>query len=215
MNSSLPIDERAPLPFRFKDASPLLVVVSGPSGVGKDAALRRMQVLRYPFHFLVTNTTRPKRQDEVEGVDYHFVTEDQFLQMERGGEFLERAEVYGYHYGNSRSEVRAALARGQDVIMRIDVQGAATIKRQVPEAVFIFMLPPSFEKLEERLRKRHTEPEEYLKLRLHAARLEMNELEMFDYRIVNEDDALDETAELIYAIIRAEKCRVKPRHIVV
>ncbi len=97
--------------------------------------------------------------------------------------------------------------------MRIDVQGAATIKKLVPDAVFIFMLPPSIEKLEARLRKRRTEPEDYLRIRLHAARLEMNEVDKFDYAIVNEDDALDETAELIYAIIRAEKCRVKPRQI--
>ncbi|MGE5264492.1 MAG: guanylate kinase [Acidobacteriota bacterium] len=192
---------------------PLLVIVSGPSGVGKDAALKRMRELNYPFYFLVTNTTRPKRAEEVEGVDYHFVTQEQFGEMEQRGEFLERAVVYGYDYGNSRREVREALARGQDVIMRIDVQGAATLKRLVPDAVFIFMLPPSIEKLEARLRKRRTEPEEYLRIRLHAGRLEMNEVDKFDYAIVNEDDALDETADLIYAIIRAEKCRVRPRHL--
>lgn len=191
----------------------LLVIVSGPSGVGKDAALKRMRELDYPFYFLVTNTTRPKRAEEVEGVDYHFVTKEQFGEMEQHSEFLERAVVYGYDYGNSRREVREALARGQDVIMRIDVQGAATLKRLVPDAVFIFMLPPSIEKLEARLRKRRTEPEEYLRIRLHAARLEMNEVDKFDYAIVNEDDALDETADLIYAIIRAEKCRVRPRHL--
>lgn len=191
----------------------LLVIVSGPSGVGKDAALKRMRELDYPFYFLVTITTRPKRAEEVEGVDYHFVTKEQFEVMEQHSEFLERAVVYGYDYGNSRREVREALARGQDVIMRIDVQGAATLKRLVPDAVFIFMLPPSIEKLEARLRKRRTEPEEYLRIRLHAARLEMNEVDKFDYAIVNEDDALDETADLIYAIIRAEKCRVRPRHL--
>lgn len=193
----------------------LLIVVSGPSGVGKDAALKRMRELNYPFHFLVTNTTRPKREEEIEGVDYHFITKEQFAEMEQRGDFLEHAVVYGYDYGNSRSEVREALARGQDVIMRIDVQGAATIKRLVPEAVFIMLLPPSIEALEARLRKRRTEPEEYLQIRLHAARLEMNEVEKFDYAIVNEDNALDETAELIRAIIRVEKLRVSPRRMVV
>jgi guanylate kinase len=193
--------------------NPLVIVISGPSGVGKDAALRRMHDLNYPFYFLVTNTTRPKREEELEGVDYHFVSKEQFAAMEQRGEFLERAVVYGYDYGNSRREVGEALARGQDVIMRIDVQGAATIKRTVPDAIFIFILPPSMEKLEARLRKRRTEPEEYLRLRLHAARLEMGEVDKFDYAIVNEDDALDETAEVIYAIIRAEKCRVKPRRV--
>lgn len=205
------MDELSPL--RLPEQPPLLVVVSGPSGVGKDAALKRMRELKYPFYFLVTNTTRPQRPDEVEGGDYHFISKQQFAEMEQRGEFLEHAVVYGYDYGNSRREVKEALARGQDVIMRIDVQGAATIKRLVPDAVFIFLLPPSIDKLEARLRKRRTEPEEYLRIRLHAARLEMNEVDKFDFVIVNEDDALDDTAELIYAIIRAEKCRVKPRRI--
>ncbi len=205
------MDELSPL--HLPERPPLLVVVSGPSGVGKDAALKRMRELNYPFYFLVTNTTRPKRPEEVEGGDYHFITKEQFVEMEQHGEFLEHAVVYGYDYGNSRREVKQALARGQDVIMRIDVQGAATLKRLVPDAVFIFLLPPSIDKLEARLRKRRTEPEEYLRIRLHAARLEMNEVDKFDYVIVNEDDALDDTAELIYAIIRAEKCRVKPRRI--
>ena len=201
--SAVPIPERPPL----------LIVVSGPSGVGKDAALRRMHDLNYPFHFLVTNTTRPRRSEEVDEKDYHFITEEQFAQMLARNEFLEHAVVYGFNYGNSKEEVRQALARGQDVIMRIDVQGAATLKRIVPDAVFIFLLPPSMLALEARLRKRRTEPEEYLRIRLHAAQLEMNEVEKFDYAIINEDDALDETANLIYAIIQTEKCRVKPRRV--
>ena len=196
------------------DRPPLLIVVSGPSGVGKDAALKRMQELRYPFHFLVTNTTRPKRAEEIADVDYHFITKEKFAEMEQHGDFLEHAVVYGYEYGNSRSEVRAALTRGQDVIMRIDVQGAATVKRLVPDAVFIMLLPPSIDALEARLRRRRTEPEEYLQIRLHAARLEMGEVEKFDYVIVNEDNALDETAQLIQKIIEVEKCRVKPRRAV-
>ena len=202
-------------PIPLPERSALLIVVSGPSGVGKDAALRRMHDLNYPFHFLVTNTTRPKRSDEVDDKDYHFITKAQFDAMDQRGEFLEHAVVYGHDYGNSRSEVRAALARGVDVIMRIDVQGVATLKRMTPEAIFVFLMPPSMETLEARLRRRRTEPEDYLKLRLHAARLEMNEFEKFDYVIVNEDDALDETAALIHSIIQAEKCRVKPRQVTV
>ncbi len=201
------------LPIPLPQAPPLLIVVSGPSGVGKDAALKRMQELHYPFYFLVTNTTRPKRENEAEGVDYHFVTKEQFKAMEERGEFLERAVVYGYDYGNSKKEVKEALERGQDVIMRIDVQGAATLNKLVPEAVFVYLLPPNMDALEARLRKRRTEPEEYLQIRLHAARLEMNEVEKFDYVIVNEDDALDETARAIQAIIDAEKYRVKPRRV--
>ena len=200
-------DTNIPVPERF----PLLIVVSGPSGVGKDAALRRMQALNYPFHFLVTNTTRPQRPNEVADKDYHFISKEKFAEMAQHGEFLESANVYGYEYGNSRSEVREALARGHDVIMRIDVQGVATIKKVVPDAVSIFLLPPSMAALEKRLRQRRTEPEEYLQIRIHAARLEMNKIEEFDYVIINEDDALDETAENIAAIIKAEKTRVKPR----
>jgi guanylate kinase len=203
----------AKLPIQLPERPPLLIVVSGPSGVGKDAALRRMQELNCPFHFVVTNTTRPKRAEEVDGKDYYFITKEHFAEMEARGDFLERAVVYGYDYGNSKREVRDALARGQDVIMRIDVQGAATLKRIVPDAIFIFLMPPSMEALEARLRKRRTEPEDYLRLRLHAARLEMNEFEKFDYVIVNEDDALDETADLIQAIIRAEKVSVTPRRV--
>lgn len=208
------MDKSATTAIQLPERSPLLIVVSGPSGVGKDAALRRMQERHYPFYFLVTNTTRLKRENETDDVDYHFITKEKFAEMEQRGDFLEHAVVYGYDYGNSRSEVRAALARGQDVIMRIDVQGAATLKRTVPEAVFIMLLPPSSEALEARLRKRRTEPEEYLQIRLHAARLEMGEVEKFDYVIVNEDNALDETAELIHAIITAEKRRVKVRRVV-
>lgn len=202
-------------PIELPAPPALLVVVSGPSGVGKDAALKRMRELKYPFYFLVTNTTRPKRTDEVDGLDYHFVTKEKFASMAESGEFLERAVVYGFDYGNSRREVRQALERGQDVIMRIDVQGATTIKKLVPDAVFVFLLPPSMQALERRLRNRRTEPEEYLQIRLHAARLEINEVEKFDYSIVNEDDALDETAQMIQAIIRAEKCRVKPRKLTI
>lgn len=209
------MDEHELTPIPLPQPPPLLIVVSGPSGVGKDAALRRMQELKYPFHFLVTNTTRPKRANEVEGEDYHFITKEQFRAMEERGEFLERAVVYGFEYGNLKRDVRDGLERGQDVIMRIDVQGAATLKKLVPEAVFIMLLPPSMSALEMRLRRRRTEPEEYLRIRLHAAQLEMNEFEKFDYMIVNEDDALDETAEMIRAIIKAEKCRVKPRRVVI
>jgi guanylate kinase len=201
------------LPIQLPARPALLIVVSGPSGVGKDAALKRMRERDYPFHFLVTNTTRPKRPEEIDNVDYHFITKETFAGIDARNEFLEHAVVYGYDYGNSKSEVREALARGQDVIMRIDVQGAATLKRLVPEAVFVILLPPSMQVLEARLRKRRTEPEEYLRIRLHAAQLEMAEFDKFDYMIVNEDDALDETAELLMEIIRAEKCRVKPRQI--
>ncbi len=118
-------------------APPLLVVVSGPSGVGKDATLKSMQAQGAPFHFLVTTTTRPRRPTEVEGVDYHFVSTAEFQDKLGRGEFLEHANVYGNLYGNSRSDIEQALSRGMDVIMRIDVQGAATIRKRVDGAIFI------------------------------------------------------------------------------
>lgn len=191
-------------------APPLLVVVSGPSGVGKDATLKRMQAHKMPFHFVVTTTTRPRRPTEVEGVDYHFVSGSEFQEKLERGDFLEHANVYGNMYGNSRSDIEAALARGSDVIMRIDVQGAATIRKKVAGAVFIFLVS-TLEELETRLRARRTENEQALRVRLNTAAQEMQESVHFDYCLPNHDSHLDETVDDIIAIIRAEKLRSHPR----
>lgn len=194
------------------DSPPLLIVISGPSGVGKDATLKRMQARGAPFHFLVTNTTRPRRPTEVEGVDYHFISVEEFQAKLARGDFLEHANVYGNWYGNTRSDIETALAQGQDVIMRIDVQGAATIRRRVEGAVFIFLIS-TLEELEARLRARKTEAEEVLERRLNTAAQEMLERAHFDYCIRNNDSQLDETVDDILAIIRAEKLRTHPRRI--
>lgn len=196
--------ERAP--------APLLVVVSGPSGVGKDATLKRMQARGAPFHFLVTTTTRPRRPTEMEGVDYYFVTTQEFQARLMRGDFLEHANVYGNWYGNSRRDIERALGQGMDVIMRIDVQGAATIRARVEGAVFIF-LSASMHELELRLRARKTETEQSLQRRLDTAAQEMQELVNFDYCLNNQDSRLDQTVDDIVAIIRAEKLRTHPRHI--
>lgn len=190
--------------------SPLLIVVSGPSAVGKDVTLKRMKELGAPFHFVVTNTTRPKRPTEAEGVDYRFISKEEFNRKLECGEFLEHAVVYGYQYGNSRREIEDSLTEGQDVILRIDVQGAETIRRRVEGALFIFMAATSAE-LEKRLRLRHTESEEALQIRLRMSAIEMKELNKFDYVVMNHDDMLDKTVEDIRAIIRAEKLRTHPR----
>ena len=195
------------------EPNPLLVVISGPSGAGKDATLNRMEALGYPFHFVVTATTRPRRPTEVDGVDYHFVSEQEFAEMLEKDELLEHAIVYGQHKGIPKKQVREALASGKDVIMRIDVQGAATIRRLVPEAVFIFVTAPSEEELSRRLKKRKTETPESLKRRIATAWEEMKRLDEFDYVVVNRDSHLDETVETIAAIITAEKCKVKQRKI--
>ncbi len=201
-----------PNPYHI-ESNPLLVVISGPSGVGKDAAVKRMEEMGYPFHFVVTTTSRPRRPNEVEGVDYHFVSEQEFVERLRQDEFLEHAIVYGQHKGIPKQQVREALASGKDVIMRIDVQGAATIRQLVPEAVFIFLTAPSEEELIRRLKKRKTETPQGLKRRIATAREEMKRLEEFDYVVVNRDCHLDEAVETIAAIITAEKCKVKQRKI--
>ncbi|MEA3459696.1 MAG: guanylate kinase, partial [Chloroflexota bacterium] len=187
---------------------PLLVVISGPSGAGKDTVVKRMKELGYPFYFVVTATTRPKRTDEVDGIDYHFVSEGEFARMLEDDELLEHAIVYGQQKGIPKEEVRQALESGKDAIMRIDVQGAATIRKLVPEAVFIFITAPSEEKLIRRLKKRHTERPKDFKKRMATARQEMERLLEFDYVVVNRDGKLDETVEKIAAIVSAEKCRV-------
>jgi guanylate kinase len=195
---------------RRPEPRPLLIIVSGPSGVGKDVTLRRMKERGAPFHFLVTNTTRPRRPNEVEGVDYHFVTPEEFDQKVAHNELLEHAVVYDHHYGNSRREIQEALANGEDVILRIDVQGAETIHHRVEDAVFIFMVATAQE-LENRLRARHTESEEVIQKRLRGAAVELAEMLKFDYVVVNGDDQLDRTVDDIEAIIRAEKLRARPR----
>jgi len=199
------------IPLDLTSPNPLLIVLSGPSGVGKDVTLKRMKELGYPFHFVVTVTTRPIRPGELNGVDYHFISMEGFQRMLEGGELLEHANVYGHYYGVPKQEVRKALARGEDVVLRIDVQGAATIKRIVPDAVFIFLAPPSMEELIQRLEKRKTESAERLEKRIRIAREEIKALPNYDYVVINRDGRLDETVEQIAAIITAEKCRVRPR----
>ena len=192
---------------------PFLVVISGPSGVGKDSVLKRMKELGLPFRFIVTLNTRPRRPSEVDGVDYHFVSASTFDSMVENGELLEHAVVYGDHKGIPKKPVQDALASGQDVVLRIDLQGATTIKRILPEALFIFLTAASEDELIKRLSERKTETPERLKLRLDAAREEMQHIDQFDYVVVNHDDHLDEAVQDVVSIIRAEHCRVKPRRV--
>jgi len=144
-------------------------------------------------------------------LDYHFVSEDQFKRMIETGQLLEWASVYGNLYGVPKGQVQQALAQGLDVVVKVDVQGAATIKNILPQAVFIFLTPPSLDELERRLKERKTESSEELKLRMETTRGEMDSLPLFDYVVVNHQDRLELTIAQIDAIISAEKCRVKPR----
>jgi len=184
---------------------PLLVVITGPSGVGKDTVLSRLKALKRPYHFAVTATTRPPRPEETDGVDYFFLSDQQYDDMLARGEFLENATVYAHRYGVPKPPIREALAAGEDVLMRTDVQGARYIKSVCPAAVAIFVLPPSWEEMEWRLRSRATDSTEQLELRLRIARDEMAAAGEFDHTVVNDD--LNACADEIERVLAAERSR--------
>jgi guanylate kinase len=194
-------------------AKPLFIVLSGLSGVGKDSVLAELKKVRFPAYISVSATTRPRRPGEKDGTDYHFITAEKFQTMIDSGELLEWATVYDNRYGVPAEPVRQALKRGQDIIVKIDVQGAATIKKKVPQAVLIFMVSATLEELEKRLKKRRTETEEQLELRLKTALAELDRLPLFDYIVVNRQGKIDRTIADITAIITAERCRAVPREI--
>jgi guanylate kinase len=190
---------------------PLVVVLSGPSGAGKDATLSAMKSCSLPLSFIVTNTTRPQRPGEVDGVAYHFVSQQEFKRLVDGRELLEHAEVYGHFYGVPKAPVHQALALGKDVIIKVDVQGAMTIKKNLPGAVLIFLMPPSPEELKQRLKGRNTESIGDLEIRLDTARSEIAKLPMFDYVVLSYQNRIENTVDDITAIITAEKLRVAHR----
>ncbi|MFH0941462.1 MAG: guanylate kinase [Chloroflexota bacterium] len=202
-------NQNPPLP----EPCPLLIVLSGPSGAGKDAVLNRLKNSEYPLTYVTTATTRPKRSNEVNGRDYHFVTQAEFETMVSEREFLEYASVYGNFYGVPRKPVKAALENGQDVIIKVDIQGAATIRKIAPEAVLLFLAPPTTEEITSRLKQRQTESNIDLDLRLKTAVQEMAQLHQFDYLVFNYQDKIDRAVADIKAIITAEKCRTRPRHV--
>lgn len=190
---------------------PLLIVVSGPSGVGKDTVLDRMKERGLPFHFVVTATSRPQRPNEVEGKDYYFVSREEFIQMIENDELFEHALVYGEYKGIPKKQVDAALTSEKDVVMRVDVQGAETVRKQSPEAILIFLATTNEKELVRRLKARRTETPEKLALRIDTSRQEMERVAGFDYYVVNRKDKLDETVDCILAIIRAEHARTQPQ----
>jgi guanylate kinase len=199
-------------PFH-REQPPLLIVISGPSGAGKDSVVQRMRERGSPFHFVVTATDRPPRHNEIHGRDYYFYTTAEFERMIDESELLEHAWVYGQHKGIPKAHVREALASGQDVVMRIDVQGAETVKNLLPAAITIFLICESEEELVTRLRERRTESTEALQKRLDTAHEEMARIPDFDYVVVNRHDALDAAVDDVAAIMRAEHCRSEPRRI--
>lgn len=199
--------------YPSSQTEPLLIVISGPSGVGKDSVIKAMKERDLPFHFVVTATSRPPREDERHGVDYFFITPEEFTQMIEDDELLEHALVYGDYKGIPKKQVRQALASGKDVVMRIDVQGAATIREISPEALLIFLTTQNEAEMVARLKLRKTETADGLQNRIATAREELKRKGEFDYVVVNRDDHLDEAVNTILAIIRAEHHRTSPKKV--
>lgn len=193
-------------PLRIK---PDLFVLSGPSGVGKDAVLHKLKETSLPLKYVVTMTTRPRRERERDNIDYIFVSREYFQDLIDNNGLLEYANVYGNMYGVPRAQVEEALDKGQDVIVKVDVQGAENIKRIKSNSISIFLVPPSLSELSQRLKQRRTESSEALELRIKTASEEMEKLSEFDYAVINKKGEIDKAVSEISAIITAEKCRVR------
>lgn len=200
--------------FDILQSNPLLIVISGPSGVGKDAVLNEMKARMLPFHFVVTTTSREPRPGEVEGVDYNFVSVEEFEIMIQKDELIEYALVYQDYKGIPRSQVTMALDSGKDVVMRLDVQGARKIRDLYSDAILIFLVPSDTKEWYLRLRDRKTETAESLELRINTVIQELDELELFDYIVVNAQNRLQKAVDDIESIIKVEHSRTKPRKII-
>ena len=191
--------------------APLLVVISGPSGVGKDAVIAKLRETHPEIFFAVTATTRPIRAGEIEGRDYFFITPSRFAQLLALGEFLEHAEVYGRQYGVPKDPLRSALAEGHDAVVKVDVQGAMTIQTLAPGAFLVFLAAPSLEELERRLTSRKTDSPGQLAIRIQTARDEMEQSKSFDAVIINETGALIQTVEAIVEAIQNQRADTSRR----
>ena len=193
---------------------PIVVVISGPSGVGKDVMIERMiESGRLGFHFTVTTTTRDPRPGEKDGVNHHFVTVDDFVNLIAADDLLEWAQVYGNYYGVPKQQVRDALNAGTHVIIRVDVQGAKRLSEIIPEALLIFITPPSLDVLEKHLKNRGVDSEEEMVKRLAAANEEISQESLFDFTVINVEGQLDQTVNSVVAIIQSESQRIPPRNV--
>jgi guanylate kinase len=209
--------DRRPEPAGMIDgaAGAMVVIVSGPSGVGKDTVIASLCTIPVEpeRYFVVTCTTRPRREYEVDGVHYHFLDEAEFARRRAAGGFLESNLVHGSWYGTPRDQVRDALAAGRDAILKIDVQGAAVVKQEVPDALLVFLVPPSLEDLFSRLQSRATETADQLDVRQRNAALELARQDDYDHVVVNETGQVGRTAARVDEIIRAEKAAHPDRRI--
>ena len=195
---------------------PIVVVISGPSGVGKDVMIERMiESGRLGFHFTVTTTTRDPRPGEKDGVNHHFVTVDDFMNLIAADDLLEWAQVYGNYYGVPKQQVRDALNAGTHVIIRVDVQGAKRLSEIIPEALLIFITPPSLDVLEKHLKNRGVDSEEEMVKRLAAANEEISQESLFDFTVINVEGQLDQTVNSVVAIIQSESQRIPPRNVII
>ena len=208
------MSSNTPQPVAPEGAGPLLVVISGPSGVGKDTVLARMKERELPLHYTVTATTRPPREENSADPFLALLSEEAFDRLLAEEGLLEHAQVYGYRYGVPKAPVREALERGQDVVVRVDTQGAASIKSLAPAAILIFLAPPSLKALEARLRARGLDDAETMQRRLQSASQEMEQASKFDHTVVNEEDGVDDVVDRVLAIMAAERSRAGRRPVV-
>jgi guanylate kinase len=197
--------------FDLLHPQPLLIVISGPSGVGKDSVLQGLKRRNLPFHFVVTATSRAPRSDEVNGRDLYLYSRAEFEERCARGEFIEHALVYQDLKGIPCCQIEDAIKSGKDVVLRVDVQGAATIRNKYPQAVMIFLIPRCYEEWYQRLINRKTESEEQLKIRIEMAAREVEQIGMFDYIVVNAENLLEQAVDDIISIIRAEHLAVNHR----
>lgn len=192
---------------------PLLIVISGTSGVGKDSVIRGLRRRGLPLHVVVTATTRAPREDEEHERDYFFFSYEEFKKRIDAGWFAEHAVVYNDLKGIPRHQIEEALASGKDVVARVDVQGAKTLRGQYPQAVLIFIVPGSFDEWYQRLTKRGTESAADLRVRVETAREEVNQIELFDYIVVNAEDQIEKAVDDVVSIIKTEHMAVRHRRI--
>lgn len=200
--------------FDLLHPQPLLIVISGPSGVGKDSVIRGLKRCGLPLHVVITATTRAPRENEVDGRDYFFLSIEEFKKRRDEGWFAEHARVYADFKGIPRHQIEEALASGKDVVARVDVQGAKTLRAQYPQAVLIFIAPKSFEEWYQRLTRRGTETEADLMIRVATAREEVKQIGVFDYVVINAENEIEKAINDVVSIIKTEHMAVNHRKII-
>ena len=184
----------------------LPIIISAPSGTGKTTLCQALKKRLPDLSFSVSHTTRPPRKDEQDGVAYHFISKEKFLEMTDNGEFLEWAKIHDNYYGTARKNIESTLKKGKDLVLELDVQGVEALRVLKYQGVYIFVLPPSMEELEKRLKGRGTEPANQIKQRLETGKKEIAKNHLYDYAVTNVN--IDETVDTILSIIQAEKMRM-------